>query len=236
MYVQNIYTMKRHRVIKGRSADFSRSEDLDCKNERDPFSFDYFTDIPRDRIYRDSSGECYDKHQLQQFIIHQLEGGLQPTWPQGALVRQQISREVFRDLDIDRLMAERREREAEEQRRREEEQRRQEEERLQRIRTELQRVNYNFTPRQNSDIDPSRQRDYTNEFTDRERFIAQYHAQLQDFDEDEYDRLNAPPHYNMQALLREGRVQSSDIRDLVRDRLLPLGMPAQFARLYDDDD
>lgn len=235
--------MKRHRVIQGRGAYFSRSRALneeplnegtnaDCTN-RDPFTFEDFTNIPRDRIYRDSSGFCYDKDQLQRFIIHQLENGIQPTWPStGALVRQQIPREVFRDLDIDRLMAERREREAEEQRRREE----QHEAELQRLRAELQRVNYNFTPRPNRDIDPSRPRDYTNEFTDRERFIAQYRGQEMDFDDDEYYRLNNPPHYNMQALLREGRVQGPDIRDLIRDRLLPLGMPAQFANLYNDDD
>lgn len=220
--------MKRHRVIKGRGASFSA---LDCRNQ-DPFTFEDFTNIPHDRIYRDSSGFCYDKVQLQRFIIHQLEGGVQPTWPSGALVRQQIPREVFRDLDIDRLMAERREREAEEQRRQEE----QHEADLQRIRAELQRVNYNFTPRPNRDIDPGRPRDYTNEFTDRERFIAQYHAQLMDFDDDEYNRLNDPPHYHMQALLREGRVQSPDIRDLVRDRLLPLGMPTEYEHLYNDDD
>lgn len=177
--------MKRHslsrKVIRG--GNFGS---LNCKNETDPFTLKDIVSIPATDLYKDSSGECYDKAQLRQHILHGLERGVQPKWPSGALVRQQISRQVFRDLHID----------------------------------------------------PNLQRDYTNEFTDRERFIAQYHAQqLQDdFDEDEYNRLNAPPHYNMQALMRQGRVQSPDVRDLVRDHLLPLGMPQQFNHLYDDDD
>ena len=174
--------MKRHSVSRKviRGGNFGS---LNCKNEIEAITLNRIVDISANDLYKDSSGECYHKAELKNHILHGLERRLRPSWPSGALVRQEIPRDVFRDLGI----------------------------------------NLNI------------QHDYTNEFTDRERFIAQYHAQLMDFDEDEYDRLNAHPHYNMQALLREGRVQSSDIRDLVRDRLLPLGMPAQFARLYDDE-
>lgn len=97
--------MKRHRVIQGRGASFSRSRALDCRNEADPFSLEDIVDIPTDRLYQDSTGECYDKAQLQQHILHSLDRGVRPTWPSGALVRQEISEEVFRDLDIIRLIA-----------------------------------------------------------------------------------------------------------------------------------
>ncbi len=96
--------MKRHRVIKGRGASFSRSRALDCRNEADPFSLEDIVDIPTDRLYQDSTGECYDKAQLQQHIIHGLDRGVQPTWPSGALVRQEISDEVLRDLNIIRVV------------------------------------------------------------------------------------------------------------------------------------
>ena len=99
--------MKRHRVIQGRGAYFSRSRALNCGNSLEPFTQDDIVDIPTDRLYQDSSGECYDKAQLQEHILHGLERGVRPTWPSGALIRQEISEEVFRDLDIIRLIRQR---------------------------------------------------------------------------------------------------------------------------------
>ena len=92
--------MKRHslsrRVIKG--GNFGS---LNCKNEIEAITLDHIVDIPATDLYKDSSGECYHIDSLRQHIQTANYRGLKPTWPSGALVRQEIPRDVLVTLGLE---------------------------------------------------------------------------------------------------------------------------------------